>query len=56
MSGMRSPFALYDGLPPAGVPILGIDPFCSEFLDNPWSGLREIRGRGPSSGLKSTIL
>lgn len=47
MSGMLSPFALYDGPPPAGVPPLDIDPFSPGFLDNPWPGLREMREAGP---------
>ena len=44
---MLSPFALYDGPPPAGVPPLDIDPFSPGFLDNPWPGLREMREAGP---------
>lgn len=47
MNGVRSPFALYEGPPPAGVPALDIDPFSPDFLDDPWPGLRTMREAGP---------
>lgn len=47
MSVGLSPFAIYDGPPPAGIPVTDIDPFSPSFLDDPWPGLETLRELGP---------
>ena len=46
MSASLSPFAIYDGSPPVGIPVMDIDPFSATFLDNPWPGLEAMREAG----------
>lgn len=44
---MLSPHALYDTLPPPGVPVLDIDPFSAAFFDNPYPAHDIMREAGP---------
>jgi cytochrome P450 len=43
----RSPYAIYDRAPPAGAPVLDIDPFSIPFLDDPFPGQALLRDAGP---------
>jgi 4-methoxybenzoate monooxygenase (O-demethylating) len=42
-----SPFAIYDAEPPAGVPVLDIDPFTPEFFADPYPFFDQLRDAGP---------
>lgn len=42
-----SPYAIYDGAPPAGVPSLDLDPFSVEFFDDPFPAHAALREAGP---------
>ncbi len=47
MTLTRSPYAIYDGDPPAGVPVLDIDPFETGYFDDPYPAQHEMREAGP---------
>ena len=42
-----SPHALYDDPPPPGIPLVDIDPFCSEFFADPYPHHAAMRDAGP---------
>ncbi len=44
---MRSPYAIYDGDPPPGVPVLDIDPFDTAYFDDPYPAQAAMRAAGP---------
>lgn len=44
---MLSPYAIYDGAPPPGVPVLDIDPFSAPFFDDPYPAHEAMREAGP---------
>lgn len=44
---MRSPYAIYDGDPPPGVPVLDIDPFDTDYFDDPYPAQAAMRAAGP---------
>jgi 4-methoxybenzoate monooxygenase (O-demethylating) len=43
----RSPFAIYESEPPAGVPILDVDPFTTPYFDDPYPFQERMREAGP---------
>jgi 4-methoxybenzoate monooxygenase (O-demethylating) len=47
MSTQRSPYALYDFDPPAGIPAVDVDPFSTEFLSDPYPAHALMRQSGP---------
>lgn len=47
MNDSKSPYAIYDASPPAGVPTLDIDPFCKEFISDPFPYHQLLRDAGP---------
>lgn len=47
MSTQRSPYALYDFSPPAGLPAVDVDPFSTEFLSDPYPAHALMRESGP---------
>jgi hypothetical protein len=47
MTSGRSPYAIYAGEPPAGVPVLDIDPFSSPYFDDPYPFQERMREAGP---------
>ena len=42
----RSPYALYDRLPPPGVPSVDVDPFSAAYFDNPDADQARLRDAG----------
>lgn len=47
MTVIASKYALYDRKPPAGAPVLDIDPFSIPFLEDPFPGHARLRDAGP---------
>lgn len=47
MHSNRSPYALFDDSPPAGTPLLDVDPFSADFLENPYAHHEVLREAGP---------
>jgi cytochrome P450 len=43
----RSPYAIYDSEPPAGVPVLDVDPFSIDFFADPFPVHEQLREAGP---------
>ena len=43
----RSPYVLYDRMPPPGVPALDTDPFCTSYFDDPYPDQARLRDAGP---------
>jgi cytochrome P450 len=43
----RSAYAIYDASPPAGAPVLDVDPFCSGFFADPFPVHGVLRDAGP---------
>src|SRR5579859_6936469 len=46
MQGNRSPYALFDDRPPADVPVVDVDPFSADFLENPYPYHEALREAG----------
>lgn len=47
MTNALSPYAIYDKVPPAGVPVLDLDPFHTQYFDNPFPDQERMREVGP---------
>jgi len=47
MTATRSPYAIYDGDAPGGVPALDIDPFETGYFDDPYPAQHAMREAGP---------
>ena len=47
MTTQRSPYALYDYSPPAGLPAVDVDPFSTDFFSDPYPVHNLIRESGP---------